>query len=270
MASNIPTRPALALALAGVRLRAGGDEVGAGDLRAALELAASLGCRAVVLNAAGAGVKPRELDRSARRDLAAALRRRGLACAGVDLWVPAAHWTDPAHQDRALSAATGAIELAADMARLGGGGGSPDGAGSDSWRAVVNLVLPKGDDARAGTPRAALTRSADLHGVIIADHADAPTLDDAVLRAGLDPASAMMGGRDPASEAVRLGRSLATARLSDLSSAGRVPVGQGRLHPVLYEASLAAAGYRAPVVLDVRQTASPAEAARIGAEKWGG
>ena len=38
----------------------------------------------VQLSAAQAGLRPRELDRSARRDLLATLRRRELAVAGID------------------------------------------------------------------------------------------------------------------------------------------------------------------------------------------
>src|SRR5690606_13026801 len=87
-----------ALSIAGVR-----DDPalkGAGP-RAPIEAAAKAGFRAVALDASAAGLRPRDLDRSARRDLAALLRRLELAFAGLDLWIPPEHFASPEHADRA-------------------------------------------------------------------------------------------------------------------------------------------------------------------------
>ncbi len=87
-----------------------------GDARDRIEAARRLGCRAVHLDAML--LKPRDLDRSARRDLAAYLRRAELAVTGWDLIIPAAHWADPARVDRAVAATLAAIDLADEIRRL--------------------------------------------------------------------------------------------------------------------------------------------------------
>ena len=83
--------------------------------RGALAAASRLGFRAVTISAARAGLRPRELDRSARRGLAAELRRLELHCTGIDLFLPREHYQRSEHVDRAIAAATGAIELADDL-----------------------------------------------------------------------------------------------------------------------------------------------------------
>ncbi|MFZ9880777.1 MAG: hypothetical protein ACO3QC_05185, partial [Phycisphaerales bacterium] len=55
------------------------------DVRVALELVSRLGYRGAQLSAADPATRPRDLGASARRDLAAALARSELACAGIDL-----------------------------------------------------------------------------------------------------------------------------------------------------------------------------------------
>ena len=60
--------------------------------RAALARLSKLGFRHVQLDATQPGLRPRELDRSARRHLAATLRRPEDSPIGVDLWVPASHF----------------------------------------------------------------------------------------------------------------------------------------------------------------------------------
>src|SRR5262245_10456016 len=110
------------VSLALVGLEIGGDDPAA-KLRAQLTLARTAGCRAVQLNGAAAGLRARELDRSARRDLAATLKRAEVGFSGVDLFVPPEHFGAMAHQDRAVSAVVGAVELAAEISGLIGGGG---------------------------------------------------------------------------------------------------------------------------------------------------
>ena len=91
---------------------------------------ASLGARAVTLDA---GVlRARDLDRSARRDVASMLRRAQLALAGVDAWVPPEHVGRAETAARAIAAVVGACELASELAPLVGGGS----------RAVVSIMLP--------------------------------------------------------------------------------------------------------------------------------
>src|SRR5690606_31973157 len=63
--------------------------------RAAINWAAAAGWRAITLDATAPDTRSRALDNSARRDLASALRRAELAFAGLDLWIPAEHFTRP-------------------------------------------------------------------------------------------------------------------------------------------------------------------------------
>lgn len=123
------------------------------DLRGAITVARQAGYRGLVLDATDPQTRPRELDRSARREIASLLRRNDLACAGVDVFVPAEHLKNPATVDRAVNAVLGAIELAADLA--------------SAFR-VVNVALPTTDALGVG---AALREHAEHVGVRIADFA---------------------------------------------------------------------------------------------------
>ncbi|HZW10381.1 MAG TPA: hypothetical protein VFF69_10800 [Phycisphaerales bacterium] len=244
-------RPPLSAALAPLR-----QGSGAADPRAPLEWAGASGFRWVTLDAATPGLRPRELDRSGRRDLAALLRRLELGFAGLDLWIPAPHFLDPALADRALAAASEAARLAADIASLSGG------------HRIVSVTLP----AEMPPPALeSLLAHADSHGVVIADHAWPPREgeDPELLGVGIDPASVLAAGDNPAKAAARLGSRLAVARLSDSSEIGRVEPGRGhgRLNDLAYTVALATAGYDRPVVLDLRAVPEP-QAAALRALRW--
>jgi hypothetical protein len=270
----------LALALAG--LDADAPEWNRG-LRSSLDHAAALGLRAVQLDAAapvGTGVRPRDLDRSGRRDVAASLRRAKLGFAGLDLPIPAAHFADAGSVDRAVAAVIAAIDLAAELRTL-----------TESGQPVVSLSLPDSpDDAITKT----IAEKAERAGVRIADHAAALTamrtpqaaspltpapgtapagaviaaapspsnLDlTARLGIGLDPADIMLAGFSPQVVAAKLGAVLASARLSDLSSLGRVAPGEpgGRLDLREYIAALSVGFADRPVVLDLRGVKHPTQ-----------
>lgn len=225
-------------------------------LRPLIDWAAGLGFRAVHLNAAAAELRPRELSRSARRDLAATLRRAEVKLAGVDLWVPSGHFVAPEHSDRAFEAVREAVGFAAEMKGLVEGG------------SVVCVSLPQGE--AGGEARRVVGEFGASLGVVVADHAwPVPGETEGVdgggvgengaergwIGIGLDPAAvfAFAGvGGDPGMEAARLGGRLVCARLSDLSAEGRVEPGAGRLDVEAYLAMLDAAGYRRTVVLDLR------------------
>lgn len=61
------------------------------------------------------GFRARELDRSARRDLASASTRYEITYAGLDCLVPSEHLQNPETIDRAVAAITNAIGLAAEL-----------------------------------------------------------------------------------------------------------------------------------------------------------
>lgn len=89
-----------------------------GSVPGRLDRLHALGFAAVQLDAAAAGMRPRELGPTARRDLLARLRRRSLRPVGLDLWIPAMHLREPSTVDRASDAMHATIALAADLGRL--------------------------------------------------------------------------------------------------------------------------------------------------------
>lgn len=194
------------------------------------------GCPWVQLDAMRKGLRPRDLGRSGRRDLAAYLRRQELMCSGLDLWIPAAHFADARHVDRAVMAVHGACELAADL---------------DVVRRVVSVALP----ASVGADVVEQIRaSGERFGVRVADHGPADVAMDERLGRGVDPASCSIAGQDPVARVLGAGEGLASARLSDLSVAGRTVPGSesGRLDLLSYGAALGVVGYGWPVVVDLR------------------
>lgn len=220
-----------------------------GGVRGAIAWAGGLGVRRVRLDGAASGARARELDRGARRDLAALLRRRELLFCGIDLWIPAAHFADSQRVDRAVEASVGAVRLAADLARLGDASGGP----------VVSVAI--GETPVDGVV-ASLSGAASEHGVAIADHGG-----HAGLGRGIDPASVLLAGDDPASLAT--GGGVTSARLSDADASGRCPVGaHGRLDVAAYGAALSVGGYTRDVVIDLRGLVSQGEAARRAMEVW--
>lgn len=230
-----------------------------------LEFAAAAGYRAVQLNLGpgGAALKPRDLGRSARRDLGALLRRNELLFSGGDLWIPPRHFTDPAASDRALAAAIDAVHFIAELTPLTG-----------ARAPALSLELPVGEAAAA--VRSALSAAATSAGVRLADHAWPPAEDGPLpvtpLGVGIDPAAVMLSGalardpdlwlRDPALALSRLAPRVNAARLSDLGSAGRVAPGDGRLDELAYLVALSTAAFPGCLVVDLRAVPNPEHAAR--------
>jgi sugar phosphate isomerase/epimerase len=228
-----------------------GDEV-----RAALQRLAAMGYRAVQLSAAQRGLRPADLDRSARRDLLATLRRIELAVSGIDVWIPPADLLDAARCDRALGAVRGAIELAADLGRC-----------------PVSLILPHDDrNPRAIESRQTIIDSADRHGVALADHAISQR-DAARFGIGIDPAAWLGNNLDPVEAVLRAGQAgrLESVRISDLDTAGfRCPPGTpgGRLDLLAYRVTVATSGFEKAVIVDARQWTDPWSGLRGAMDAW--
>lgn len=251
----IELRAELSLALAGLSLPA------PQTLREQLVHAAELGFRAVHLNAAAPDARPRDLGRTARRDIASLLRRSELSLSGVDLWIPAPDYLDAARSSRAVEAAAEAIDFAADLAEL------------TSGRAVLCLTLPA-DAPGASAVVSELATHAERRGVRLADHQwpviwAAPGGSLPALHAGIDPASLLIAGADPSAEVSRLGPHLACLRLSDLGPGGRVPAGSGRLDTTSYLVACSLQAHAGPLVVDVRGLADPSKAARSAQRRFG-
>ncbi len=243
-----PFAPELSLALAAFDPAMG--------VRAQVELARHLGARAVHLSARAPDARPRDLGRSARRDLAALLRRNELRCSGIDLWIPPAHLADATRVDRALAALEAALGLARELADLTDGDG------------VLSTKLPAPGGAAAGAVDRLEDAAARL-GARIADHAWPPCDRDAAapIGVGIDPAAVLLAGEDPARAASRAGATLVSARLSDAADAGRVEPGVGRLDELAYVVALATAAHAGPLVLDLRGVRDPITAARRTLER---
>jgi sugar phosphate isomerase/epimerase len=215
--------------------------------RAAFDRLHAMGFRHVQLSATQRGMRPRELDRSARRDLAAMLRRREMSIAGVDAWIPPRHFLDDAHSDRAVAAAIDAISFAADLGRC-----------------PVSFTLPAGKNeeeraALAPVIEALVARASHL-GVILADHAVPVTERDGV-QIGIDPAAWLAAGEDPTAAATRHAPSIACVRLCDLLLSGmRGPINddeEGRLDVTAYRVAVSLCELAQPVVIDTRQWRDP-------------
>lgn len=256
-------RPTLTLSLALTGLS--GPDASTAEPRGLIDLAASLGYRAVQLDAAMPGLRPRDLDRSARRDLAAILRRHELAFSGLDLWIPPDHFINPGTSDRASDAVRQAVELAAELSGL------VPSLGSGRAGRVVSLILPAKLDAALHDD---LASAATSHGVMIADHAwpprQPPAAPGSPVGVGIDPAAIILAGHDPSKEVGRLAGPPASARLTDLASQGRVPPGEGSLDELEYTIALDVRGYRDAVVLDTRGLVRPTRVARDVLQRWTG
>lgn len=251
----------LSLAILGLELPGIAPDIDVAErLRLELGFARGLGIGAVQLDGTRAGMRARELDRSARRELSALLRRQNIGFSGLDLFVPPEHFVSAQYQDRAVSAAGEALELCGELRTLVGEAGTLRGGAAE--RVAVSVQLPADLPAAVRTH---LCERASRAGVALADHTwmkeqGADGFVPGVLVRGLDPAGVLMAGGDPLAVAAREARQLGAARLSDASSAGRRPAGGGageraRLDVAVYGATLESCGYVGAVIADLRGAA---------------
>ncbi len=251
VADDLPDRT-LSLAMRGLRL--------AHSPKATLERIASLGFGFVTLDAAAPGLRPRELSRADRRELAALLRRLELSVGGVELWIPAAHFADAATVDRAVEAVCQALLLLADLRlHVETCSGLSLALPATPVQGVVETLTE-----RAGSLEA---RLADFS-ASAEEGPDAGERDSAVWGAGLDPAALLLQGLNPAQRAAQLGQRLAAAKLNDATAGARVEVGCGQLDVAAYRAALSVGGLAAPVALDLQGLADHAGAARRARRVW--
>jgi len=240
-----------AISLAGLERNA--DLPWSGTPRRALDWALETGAKGVQIDATMNGLRARDLDQSARRDLAAVLRRAGAACSGLDLWIPQNHFADAANQGRAVDAVHDACGLAADLRRLG----------------VIEDVPSISIATLAETPAGVIDRlalTAEHLGVRIADHRW-PNAPAHPIGVGIDPAAILMAGGEPSSVVTKLREPPASARLSDASAIGRCVPGRGRLKLDEYDVALTIVGYAGWLIADLRGIPNQADAA---AELMGG
>jgi len=166
------------------------------------------------------------------------------------LMIPSGEFTNSETVDRAVAAVLSAVDLLGDLMRL-----NAAGVGS-----AVSLILPKDVDPLVVE---SMQAAADRAGVLIADHAIQPNRWTAI---GLDPAMQLAAGFDPVALASQ--DRLVTARLSDASEIGRVPVGLGGLSVLEFGVALSTASYRHAVVVDVRGLPDPVTGIELAQRAW--
>jgi hypothetical protein len=228
----------------------------------ALARLSALGYRACQWPGTAPGCRAKDLDRSGRRGVAAALRRRELGLSGIDLWIPPAHFLDAATVDRAVAAVGAAVGLASELASELALGLAESGRPRPAVSVLLPIEADLGKDsalvARLNEVVAELARVAAREGIPVADHStDALVRTAAGLAIGLDPVAELAAGRDPAVAAMRAGANLASARLADLSRSGLrlapLEPREARLDVDAYLAALDVGGYRRELVVDARQ-----------------
>ena len=231
--------------------------LGTGDaplgVREAIAWLSEIGLRGAQLSATDSATRPRELGASARRDLRATLARHELACAGLDFFIPTAHYTDPAHVARAFDALLGAIGLAADL------GGAP-----------VTAAIPP--EAPADF-RAAIGAEAARLGVSVLIPAGAsPAELAAPFAVSVDCAAVLAEAGRPEEVVARLGRALGGVRLVDLLRSGlRGPIlepAESRLDALAVRMALEVSGFAGLAVLDARQWQEPRRGILDSARRW--
>ncbi|MSR27956.1 MAG: hypothetical protein EXS03_00035 [Phycisphaerales bacterium] len=219
----------------------------------AIAVISQMGYRAVQWSATHEGMRPRDMDQSARRGLASHLRRLGLSCSGIDLFIPSAHFASASTVDRAMDAAAHAASLAASLGRC-----------------CVSLALPEPTEEieeRLAQVRRGLSEVAEREGVSFADHSLAAVSQGSAsayavtLGVGVDPPALLGAGVDVIGAVGRLGSAIGCARVSDLLTTGlRAPAGdahEARLDVDSYVAALAVIPLRSSPVADARQWGNP-------------
>lgn len=231
-----------------------------GDPAAAIAWASSRSFRGVQLSATQAGMRPRDLGPSARRDLRATLVRQEVVACGIDAFVPAAHLVDPQHAERAVEAIGAACELAAELGRV---------------PVVVQLPEPGADAAEAARRDAAIamiSAAADRVGVTVADLSGGAGAPWPPVGIAVDPAAVLASGGDPAASVARAGARLSAVRVVDqLRSGLRGPIGlrgEARLDVLAYRIAIDVAGFRGLPVVDCRQWSDPRAGAEASLAAW--
>ncbi len=231
------------------------------DARAAFEVASEAGYRGIAFATNHAELTPESLGESGRRHLKTLLRSRRLAVEVLRAAAPRAGITDPATIDRTVANVRRAIELAHALAvptvsvNLGPVGSNP--AEAAALRELADLA------DRAGITLACSGETAaGLEGLLkeVAFHC---------ARGNLDTGRLIAAGEDPLKVAEQLAGRLGEFTAADAVRAGKAVrgtyLGEGQLPlPELLEI-LDETGFQGPTVVDVRDLADPAAAARHAA-----
>ena len=222
------------------------------DIETRCRLVRGAGVGAVTVWAAEPGMRPRSLSRSARRDVAARLRRAGVRCVGVELWVPRQHFDEPGRVDGAVEALVSCVSFATELAEL------TDGS------AALHTSLPMSDGWLH--PAASTVVDAALgDGVAVIDHGELGVSDageNAGVRAGVDAAACVLRGEDPGDVVLANASRVASVRVGDAVGNARVRLGRGELDLTGLVIAWSPVASKPGLVIDLRGVDSPAE--RLG------
>ncbi|MDI9403588.1 MAG: hypothetical protein QM516_06925 [Limnohabitans sp.] len=229
-------------------------------VREALALVARLGYRGAQLNGTDPTMRPRDLGASARRDLKATLARVELVCSGIDLFIPPAHFEDPATVTRAVDAVAAALVLGAELGR-----------------APVTVSLPETVEPSL---RDALVAEAQRVGsrLLVPCHERASVQKLAhspAIGASLDCAAVLAAGGRPEELILQAGDRFGAVRIVDLLRSGlRGPIlepRESRLDCIALKAALSLAEGSQSVpsaVVDARQWADPRSGITASINRW--
>ncbi len=185
------------------------------------------------------------------------MRRREIEFTGIDLWIPAEHFTGAEHCSRAVEIIHQTTELASEMASLVGGRST----------ARVSVMTPGSIDADL---LRVMGDGAERVGSLIVDHrVDLPRACPAGVAIGVDPASVLIAGGDPVEAVHAAGGRLGSVRLDDVNAMGRCPVGTegSRLDIDGYKAALIVGGVDW-VTIDLRQLPNASQGFEIARHAW--
>ncbi|MBX3355063.1 MAG: hypothetical protein KF724_05125 [Phycisphaeraceae bacterium] len=217
-----------------------------------LQWIAESGFRGVQLSAAQPGMRPRELDAGARRGLRETLRRLDLLPAGLDLWIPPAHFIKEQEVARAVDAMFAALAFAEALGRIS-----------------VSCVLPP----PSVPARGAIVEEAARRGVRLADFALEATAEEWI-GLGFDLAICRERHADPVEAIARAGAALAAVRMGEVTPDGRrTPIEPGGASAHALGELRVALALGAPVelpVADARGWSDPRAGLRSTLAAWRG
>lgn len=213
----------------------------------------------VQLSAALKGIRPRELDTSARKDLRALMVRRGMMVSGIDLLIPDEDWVDSGKVDRALSAVNAAHVLAGDMGRV---------------PLVINLPVGEvAEEIKEELVALADGRSVPLVVQVGEQAAEllawVKQVDHPMVGVAVDPARQLQMKKNVVGTVSEFGDYLMVGRADDVGSDGmRCTLGNGRLDVLAYQVSLSQCSKLKSVVMELRELSDPIASMHDGHGAW--
>ncbi|GDY04785.1 hypothetical protein LBMAG50_09260 [Phycisphaerae bacterium] len=208
-------------------------------------LAVKLNVAGVQFDASQPGLRPRELDIGARRDVAATLRRQELVASGIDCFIPIERFEQLDAVERAMTALFESIAFAEFLGRV-----------------PVSVFMPT--DAALVTT---ICQEATRRGVLLADFTR--PVGCSACGIGIDPSTIVMERKNPAQEISAAGTRLVAARVNDIDQVGqRGPIGTGRVDAMSYRVALEVCGFQHLPVIDCRSWRQPVEESAQCVKRW--